>query len=141
METAKSKKTPSPSYFEAVGRRKEAVARVRLYPASNFSWVVNNQTLESYFPIGIMQSRIKLPLTAIGKAITPLTVSIIAAGGGKSGQADAVAHGLARALVKFDPSLKPALKSGKFLTRDARAKERRKFGLKKARKAPQWSKR
>jgi len=127
-------------YFEGVGRRKTAAARVRLVKAGKDSLTVNDKSLDAYFPTVEMRERIKKALAKIGEHGS-FAVSVKIHGGGISAQADALVMGLARALVTFKPETKLALKKEKMLTRDARAKERRKFGLKKARKAPQWSKR
>jgi small subunit ribosomal protein S9 len=123
----------------ATGRRKEAVARVRLVPGSG-RFLLNGRALEDMFPSRAHRMQIMAPLSASGKD-KELDVVARIHGGGVSGQAGALRHGLARALVELDPELRPALKHEGFLTRDAREKERRKYGLKKARKAPQYSKR
>ena len=125
-------------YIEAVGRRKTAVARVRLTPASKNSIVVNDKEIESYFTVADMQNTINLPLKEVeGKF--KITAKIV--GGGMHSQAEALRHGIARAIVAGDEMLRKTLKKAGYLKRDPRSKERRKFGLKKARKAPQWSKR
>ena len=133
-------KTTITKYYEAVGRRKTAIARVRLFPESKASYVINNKSLESYFPVQEMQITAS---EAIGnaKAGQKFMVSVKVKGGGLSAQAEAVRHGIARALLKYDVQLRGKIKKLGYLKRDPRAKERRKFGLKKARKAPQWSKR
>lgn len=129
----------SDRYSEAVGRRKSAVARVRIVPAARESATVNGKDIAAYFPVVADRARALAPLAAVsGGAVL---VSVKVTGGGRSSQAEAVRHGLARALVLRDPELRKRLKKDGFLRRDARAKERRKFGLKKARKAPQWAKR
>ncbi len=126
-------------YTEAVGRRKTAIARVRLTPAAKSSFKINNRDLASYFPTEELR---KIAEEAISKVKAGnFSVSAHIKGGGIHSQAEALRHGITRALVKFDESLKAKLKPAGFLKRDPRAKERRKFGLKKARKAPQWSKR
>ncbi|HWO69954.1 MAG TPA: 30S ribosomal protein S9 [Actinomycetota bacterium] len=123
----------------ATGRRKEAVARVRLVPGSgNFS--VNGRSLEDYFPTRAHRMIVTAPLREVGKEKEFDVIARIE-GGGVSGQAGALRLGIARALIAIDPALRPLLKREGFLTRDAREKERRKYGLKKARKAPQYSKR
>jgi small subunit ribosomal protein S9 len=123
----------------ATGRRKEAVARVRLVPGSgNFS--VNGRSLEDYFPTRAHRMIVTAPLREVGKEKEFDVIARIE-GGGVSGQAGALRLGIARALIEVDPALRPLLKRERFLTRDAREKERRKYGLKKARKAPQYSKR
>lgn len=125
-------------YIEAVGRRKTAIARVRIVPASKNSYTVNEKELESYFPLLEMQTIVKQPLGAVeGK----FKVTAQIKGGGSHAQAEAMRHGIARALVSDEEVLRKTLKKAGYLKRDPRAKERRKFGLKKARKAPQWSKR
>ena len=126
-------------YFEGVGRRKTSVARVRLYTGEG-GFVVNDKPLEQYFVRVADLSTVQAPLAATGLRDKYL-VSVLVSGGGQAGQADAVRHGLSRALLKSDGALQPVLRKGGFLTRDARIKERKKFGLKKARRAPQWSKR
>jgi small subunit ribosomal protein S9 len=127
-------------YIEAVGRRKTSVARVRLFPGAKFSIKVNERPLEDYFPTKELQNVIHEVIKAAGiESKFAITVQIV--GGGVHSQADAFRQGLARVLNKQDAELRPLLKKAGMLTRDARAKERRKFGLKKARKSPQWSKR
>lgn len=133
-------KTPSSKYFEAVGRRKTAVARVRLFPAPKAGYEVNGKSLETYFPVAEMQSTAKAAITN-SKAGDKFHITIKVSGGGISGQADAVRLGIARALLVYDIQLRGGLKKLGYLKRDPRAKERRKFGFKKARKSPQWSKR
>jgi small subunit ribosomal protein S9 len=127
-------------YFEGVGRRKTASARVRITKASKDSFEINDKKLEVYFPTIEMRERVKKALTKIGEHGT-FAVTVKSSGGGISGQTDAVILGLGRALIALKPEVKPELKREGMTTRDPRAKERRKFGLKKARKAPQWSKR
>ena len=121
------------------GRRKEAVARVRLTPGTG-QFLLNGRSLEEYFPSRVHRMIATAPLRNIGR---DKDFDIVAHldGGGVSGQAGALRQGVARALIELDPSLRPQLKSEGMLTRDAREKERRKYGLKKARKAPQYSKR
>ncbi|MQA83232.1 MAG: 30S ribosomal protein S9 [Streptosporangiales bacterium] len=121
------------------GRRKEAVARVRLIPGSG-KWQVNGQPLSSHFPNRVHQQLINEPFVALGVE-ERFDVFARVRGGGPSGQAGALRLGIARALGELDPEFRPSLKKAGFLTRDARVKERRKYGLKKARKAPQYSKR
>ena len=136
MPTAKTKTN---KYIEAVGRRKTSVARVRITPATKSFWQINNKEVATYFPTKELQKILGEPLAKI-KA-KGLAVSVHVKGGGIHSQAEAVRHGLSRVLVKNDEANKEKLKKAGFLRRDSRAKERRKFGLKKARKAPQWSKR
>jgi small subunit ribosomal protein S9 len=121
------------------GRRKEAIARVRLVPGSG-RWQINGRTLEVYFPNKVHQQIVSEPLTTLG-AESQFDVIARIAGGGVTGQAGALRLGVARALTLIDVENRPALKKAGFLTRDARVKERKKYGLKKARKAPQYSKR
>ena len=121
------------------GRRKEAVARVRIIPGTG-QFELNGRTLEEYFPSRSHRMIVSAPLRAVGKE-KELDVLALLDGGGVSGQAGALRHGIARALLELDPELRPTLKGEGMLTRDAREKERRKYGLKKARKAPQYSKR
>ena len=125
-------------YIEAVGRRKTSVARVRITPASKISIVVNGKAFEAYFPIPTLKKSV---LSVFNDTENKFDVSAKLSGGGVSSQAEALRHGLARALVSHEPNLRTKLKVRGFLKRDPRAKERRKFGLKKARKAPKWSKR
>lgn len=128
----------SEKYIEAVGRRKTAVARVRLSPATKTTFLVNEKDLESYFPIKELQMIVKQPLLQVSDKFK-VTAKIV--GSGIHSQAEAMRHGIARALVEGEAELRKGLKKAGYLKRDPRAKERRKFGLKKARKAPQWSKR
>ena len=125
-------------YIESVGRRKTSVARVRITPASKITISINDKELEKYFPTPSLQ---KTVLSICEDTEGKFLVTVKLKGGGISSQAKALRHGLGRALVLFDPNLRTKLKVKGFLKRDPRAKERRKFGLKKARKAPKWSKR
>jgi len=126
-------------YVEAVGRRKTASARVRLYPGSG-EIVVNDLPVDDYFGRALDQMALRAPLVLTGTEAS-YNISVHVAGGGDSGQAMAVRHGLTRALMVSDPNLRPTLKAAGFVTRDPRAKERKKPGLKRARKAPQYTKR
>jgi len=121
------------------GRRKEAVARVRLVPGEG-NFTLNGRSLDEYFTTRAQRMVVSEPLRLVGKEKDFDVIARIK-GGGVSGQAGALRLGIARALIEFDPELRPALKAEGFLVRDAREKERRKYGLKKARKAPQYSKR
>ena len=121
------------------GRRKEAVARVRIVPGEG-NFQVNGRTLDEYFTTRAHRMVVSEPLRLVGKE-KDLDVIARIEGGGVSGQAGALRLGIARALIELDPELRTALKAEGFLSRDAREKERRKYGLKKARKAPQYSKR
>lgn len=127
-------------YYEAVGRRKAATARVRLFPGGDGSIVVNDRPLREYCTrdVDILHLIEPLKVTAMENRFN---VSVIVKGGGIRGQAGAIRLGIARALLKVDPELRPILRRGGFLTRDARVKERKKPGLKRARKAPQYTKR
>jgi small subunit ribosomal protein S9 len=144
--TEVEKKPKKIQYLEAVGRRKRAVARVRLYTVDsaesmetgNFS--INGKNYKEYFPTAILQQTIESPFTKL-KSTNKFSGTVKVKGGGISGQAEAVRHGISRALILFDINFRKKLKKLGFLKRDPREKERRKFGLKKARKAPQWSKR
>ncbi len=123
----------------ATGRRKEAVARVRITPGTG-AFDLNGRSLEEYFPSRTQRMIATAPLRAAGKE-KEIDVVARLEGGGPTGQAGALRHGIARALIDLDASLRGVLKKEGFLTRDPREKERRKYGLKKARKAPQYSKR
>jgi len=130
-------------YIEAVGRRKTAVARVRIMETkagSKGSFTMNDISLAEYFPVKKTQIVATEALSKI-KGINKFSVTARVSGGGKSAQSEAVRHGIARALVKHDGEWRDRLKKAGFLKRDPRAKERKKFGKKKARKSPQWSKR
>lgn len=126
-------------YVEAVGRRKTATARVRLF-AGTGEIVVNDKPMNVYFGRALDQMILLQPLNTTATAAA-YNISVHVVGGGESGQAAAVRMGIARALAASDPAMRPVLKSAGFLTRDARAKERKKPGLKRARKAPQYTKR
>ena len=121
------------------GRRKEAIARVRIMPGSG-QWLINGRTLDTYFPNKVHQQLVNEPFVTLG-AENQFDVVARISGGGVTGQAGALRLGVTRALTLVDPENRPALKKAGFLTRDARVKERKKYGLKKARKAPQYSKR
>ncbi len=131
---------PTTKYFEAVGRRKTAIARVRLFPESKTSYDINGKTLEAYFPVKELQTTAAEALVN-SKAAEKFFISVHVKGGGISAQSEAIRHGVARALLVYDIELRGKIKKLGYLKRDPRAKERRKFGLKKARKSPQWSKR
>ncbi|MEA3350006.1 MAG: 30S ribosomal protein S9 [Chloroflexota bacterium] len=126
-------------YYEGIGRRKESTARVRIMGGSG-EFIVNDKELKKYFTRLGDTDTILAPLETVGQAGT-LDTSVLVNGGGVTGQTDAVQLGLARALVKMNPDLKIALRRGGFMTRDARIKERKKPGLKGARKAPTYTKR
>jgi len=138
-----TKKTETPKlkgrYTSVVGKRKSATARVRMYKKGTGIIIVNETPFKEYFS-AVLQSIILQPLKLTGNLKT-LNFSCLVRGGGKKGQAEAIRHAFALGLVKLDENLKPSLKTKGWITRDARKKERKKPGLKKARRAPQWSKR
>jgi len=125
--------------YYGTGRRKKSVARVRLVPG-NGKIVINDRELDDYFGLETLKVIVKQPLMLTDTA-SKFDVLCKVVGGGFTGQAGAIRHGIARALLMADEALRPALKKAGFLTRDSRMKERKKYGLKKARKAPQFSKR
>ncbi len=127
-------------YIETVGRRKTSVARVRITEASKMTYVINDREIASYFPTAELQ-RVATESFTTAKIPTKFKVTAVIKGGGITSQANAFRHAVARALIENDKELRTPLKKAGLLKRDPRAKERRKFGLKKARKAPQWSKR
>lgn len=127
------------TYIEAIGRRKTSVARVRITSASKNTMVVNGKPVEDFFHIRAYSTTALAPLKEEGAGTFAVSVKVI--GGGISSQAEAIRHGLATALSRQTPDLRKPLKKLGYLKRDSRMKERRKFGLKKARKAAQWSKR
>ena len=140
-EKASAAAKPASLYYEAVGRRKTSIARVRLLPSAQGSvFVINEKSMEHYFPTQELQ-KIAHDAFVGTRSGGSFSVSVRIQGGGIHSQAEALRHGIARALVKADPEHRKTLKRLGYLTRDSRAKERRKFGLKKARKAPQWAKR
>jgi len=127
-------------YYEGIGRRKESTARVRVSSGSGV-FTVNQKTLEDYFGrIGDVET-ITAPLLAVGETRNTLDITATVNGGGVTGQTDAIMLGLARAILEMKPDSRPTLRKGGFLTRDARVKERKKPGLKRARKAPTYTKR
>ena len=125
--------------YSAVGRRKKAIARVRLV-AGDGKIIVNKRDLDNYFGLETLKMNVRQPLE-LTKAGGDMDILVTVTGGGLSGQAGAIRHAISRALVKADPELRDGLKKAGFLTRDPRMKERKKYGLKKARRAPQFSKR
>ena len=127
-------------YFEAVGRRKSSMARVRLFDGGDKLFLINNKPFDVYFPTLELRQTAKSPLEKTDY-LNKLTVSAVVRGGGSHSQAGAVRHGLARTLVLFNPDFRKLLKRAGFLKRDPRMRERKKFGLKRARRAPQWAKR
>lgn len=140
-ETAKAEKAMTKGeYIFGLGRRKTSVARVRLYKTGSGKMVVNDKDLEVYFPVQELQNMIQSVLGVVGLQ-GAVDIVAEAEGGGIHGQAESVRLGLSRALIILNPTYRKTLKKLGCLTRDPRAKERKKFGLKKARRAPQWSKR
>lgn len=139
-ETPVVKKTPDRDYYEAVGRRKTSVARVRLYPGKKAAFTVNGRNLNEFFGTEELITVANAPLRKI-KMLEEFAVSAKVNGGGLRGQAESIRHGIARALVEYDADLRLRLKKSGYLKRDSRAKERKKFGLRGARRAPQFSKR
>lgn len=135
------KTTTKEKYFESLGRRKTSTARVRIIPATKSTFIVNGKDVKEYFQTDEQRRLVQDPLVKGQEVINKWNVEARVSGGGIHSQAEAVRHGLARALVETDLELRGKLKTLGYLKRDPRAKERRKFGLKKARKAPQWSKR
>ncbi len=127
-------------YFEGIGRRKTSTARVRISKGSG-TFVINQKTLEEYFPTERDNKTVTEPLSVLGGNRSDYDISVLVRGGGVIGQADSVRLGLARAILKMDPELRVELSHAGFLSRDAREKERKKPGLKGARKAPTYTKR
>ena len=127
------------NYYYGTGRRKSSVARVRVYPGTG-KITINDRDIDSYFGLETLKLIVRQPLALTGTT-EKFDIVVRVAGGGVTGQAGAIRHGLSRALLQFDENLRPALKKAGFLTRDPRLKERKKYGLKGARRAPQFSKR
>jgi small subunit ribosomal protein S9 len=127
-------------YIAAIGRRKNATAQVRLTPESKRTFVINERAIDDYFTVEEYRKVIQSPL-ALVETKDEFHISIVVRGGGISAQADAIRHGIARALEKYNAELRGELKSAGYLKRDPRRKERKKPGLRKARKRPAWSKR
>ena len=134
------KKVVKKIQFWGVGRRKKAIARVRIIPGGENGIVVNKKSVDEYFKLDAQKYIVRQPLELTGTA-DKYDVVVNVNGGGLTGQAGAIRHGISRALCEADATLRPELKKAGFLTRDPRAKERKKYGLKKARRAPQFSKR
>lgn len=139
-EKKTTKKTTKVVEFTATGRRKQSIARVRLIPSTKGSFTINGKHIDEYLALGAYKLVANQALELTGTT-AKYDVIVNVHGGGLSGQAGAIRHGIARALIKADETLRPELKKAGFLTRDPRAKERKKYGLKKARKAPQFRKR
>lgn len=141
LTVEKNKKTiATDKFISAIGRRKTAVAQVRMFEKGEGKIEINGVLSENYFKKEEDLNIILQPLKIVSK-IKDFNFSVLVKGGGYSGQLEAIRHGIARVLVKYDPELKVMLKTSGYITRDPRQKERKKPGLKKARKAPQWSKR
>lgn len=130
----------SEKYIESVGRRKTSVARVRITPASKQSYEVEGKTLAEYFDTTALQQMVESPFTESGLD-QKFAVTVRVSGGGTTSQAESIRLGISRSLIKFNQELRKDLKKAGYLKRDPRVKERKKPGLKKARKSPQWSKR
>ncbi len=127
-------------YIQSIGRRKTAIAQVRIYPGGTGKFTVNERDLSDYFKVSSQIDTVMKPLKTTGKTES-MDITVRAVGGGHTGQADAISLGVARALVKYDETLKTTVKSEGLLTRDARKKERKKFGKRGARRSRQWRKR
>ena len=138
--TKKSSKTSKKVQFWGTGRRKKSIARVRIIPGGSGKIVINNKPIDEYFTVETLKLILRQPIVLTNTA-EKYDFYANVYGGGLTGQAGAICHGISRALVLADKNLKEELKKGGFLTRDPRMKERKKYGLKKARKAPQFSKR
>jgi len=135
----KATKTAKAQEFLGTGRRKCSVARVRVTTGSG-KIEINGKTIDEYFDLETLKTIVRQPLV-LTETVNNVDVVVNIYGGGKTGQAGAIRHGITRALIEFRPELRPELKKAGFVTRDARKKERKKYGLKKARRAPQFSKR
>lgn len=139
-EEKESKFPKKTVYYFAVGRRKSAIAKVQLLKNGNGEIIVNGRDVKQYFPWNPLYEEVVAPLLAVGQK-DKLNVKCVISGGGEHSQAGAARLGISRALLKLNPVFRRALKKHGFLTRDARVKERKKYGLKRARRAPQWVKR
>ncbi|MCL2629930.1 MAG: 30S ribosomal protein S9 [Firmicutes bacterium] len=135
-----AKKVNKKVQYWGTGRRKKAIARVRLIPGGEGAITINKRDINDYFTLGTLKFVVRQPMELTGNT-AKYDMAVNVSGGGTSGQAGAIRHGVARALCQADATLRPALKAAGFLTRDPRMKERKKYGLHKARKAPQYSKR
>ena len=127
-------------YFYGTGRRKSSVARVRVYPNGTGAITINGRDIDEYFGLDTLKLIVRLPME-LTETIGAFDIVCTVAGGGVTGQAGAIRHGLSRALLQYNEELRPVLKKAGLLTRDPRMKERKKYGLKKARRAPQFSNR
>jgi small subunit ribosomal protein S9 len=135
-----AKTKESNKYYQGIGRRKCSIAQVRLIPKGTGKVLVNNKEFNLYFPEALLQEKVNAPLK-LTDLYGKVDMTIIVNGGGKTGQAEAVRMGIARAIQLYDKETRKTLKVAGFLMRDARVKERKKPGLKRARRAPQWAKR
>jgi len=140
QEVKPVKPVKAEKYFEALGRRKTSNARVRLFSRNEKGWVVNEKPFDVYFPTAELKEIVLSPLKLMD-LLAKFSFSTRVKGGGVHSQAEAVRHGIAKCLVLIDPESRKTLKHAGFLTRDPRMRERKKFGLKRARRAPQWQKR
>ena len=140
MAAATKKKVTKKVQYWGTGRRKKAIARVRLIPGGEGAITINKRGIDEYFTLETLKFVVRQPMALVSMT-DKYDIQVNVSGGGVSGQAGAIRHGIARALLQADISLRPALKDAGFLTRDPRTKERKKYGLKKARKASQFSKR
>ena len=138
--TKKAVKKSVVKYYQVIGRRKTSVARIRLFTQGDKTITINEKPYKEYFPGLDLQQIVDVALDRM-KALDKFMVSVKVRGGGIHSQAEAVRHGISRALVKFNPDFRKRLRRAGYLTRDPRMRERKKFGLKRARRAPQWSKR
>ena len=127
-------------YFYGTGRRKSSVSRVRVYPNGTGAIIINGRDIEEYFGLDTLKLIVRQPLE-LTEATGAFDIVCTVTGGGVTGQAGAIRHGISRALLQYNEELRPVLKKAGLLTRDPRMKERKKYGLKKARRAPQFSKR
>ena len=127
-------------YFYGTGRRKSSVARVRVYPNGTGAITINGRDIDNYFGLDTLKLIVRQPME-LTETVGAFDIVCTVAGGGVTGQAGAIRHGLSRALLQYNEELRPVLKKAGLLTRDPRMKERKKYGLKKARRAPQFSKR
>ncbi len=132
--------TSKKPYFYGTGRRKSSVARVHLFENGTGTITINGRSIDDYFGLETLKMVVRQPLNTVG-LVDRVDISATVSGGGVSGQAGALRHGISRALLEVNPDFRPALKAAGFLTRDPRMKERKKYGLKAARRAPQFSKR
>ena len=140
VEKVKKEVKKPAKYFEEVGRRKTAVARVRLFTQGEKAFLVNEKPLKDYFPSHELQQIVFSPLEKMN-CLDKFRILVRVKGGGFHAQAEAIRHGLSKALTLFNPDFRKKMKKAGFLTRDSRMRERKKFGLKRARRAPQWQKR